>query len=284
MSKILINCKKCNIEFLKCKSQIKRTKNHFCSNKCSLNFNSKISTPHLKNVRITTYNLNPNKCVHCGINLEYSKKNNKFCTKRCAAIENQKNGGHSKWTDDGKKRLSMWAKKHAFIPNPKNRIKKICDTCKKEFEVVPSQKSKNCCSRKCKYEHIKVNGLLKGKRGGYREKGGRGKQGWYKGYYCNSSWELAWVIFNLEHNIKFKRNTEGFPYKFNNNNYNFYPDFILESTNEYFEIKGYLDNKNKAKINSFPFNLNVIDKYKIKMYIDYVTSKYGKDFINLYEK
>ena len=51
------------------------------------------------------------------------------------------------------------------IPNPKNRIKKICDTCKKEFEVVPSQKSKNCCSRKCKYEHIKVNGCLKGKRG-----------------------------------------------------------------------------------------------------------------------
>jgi endogenous inhibitor of DNA gyrase (YacG/DUF329 family) len=280
MSKILVNCKKCNIEFLKYKSEIKRTNNHFCSNKCSVEFNGKTISPQLKLYRVEKYNLNPNKCGYCNTNLEYSRRNNKFCSTKCAAIENQKFGGHKKWDIEGKKRLSELAKKQIRV---KTRKSILCPHCNNNF--LKTEKSKQIyCSQNCRNEYVKVNGLLKGKRGGYREKGGRGKQGWYKGYYCNSSWELAWVIFNLEHNIKFKRNTAGFPYVYNNKSYNFYPDFILESTNEYFEIKGYLDNKNKAKINSFPFKLNVIDKHKIKMYIDYVTSKYGKDFINLYEK
>lgn len=52
------------------------------------------------------------------------------------------------------------------------------------------------------------------KSGGYRKNGGKGIRGWYKGYWCDSSWELAYVIYNLEHNIHFIRNTKGFNYKF----------------------------------------------------------------------
>ena len=52
------------------------------------------------------------------------------------------------------------------------------------------------------------------KSGGYRRNGGKGIRGWYKGYWCDSSWELAYVIYNLEHNIHFIRNTKGFNYKF----------------------------------------------------------------------
>ena len=51
-------------------------------------------------------------------------------------------------------------------------------------------------------ETMKKNPLCGGKRHG----SGRGKKGWYKGYWCDSSWELALVIYNLEHNIKFERN------------------------------------------------------------------------------
>ena len=50
----------------------------------------------------------------------------------------------------------------------------------------------------------------------------------YKGYWCDSSWELAYVIYNLEHNIKFERNKQGFEYEFENKKYKYYPDFILE--------------------------------------------------------
>jgi len=120
-----------------------------------------------------------------------------------------------------------------------------------------------------------------GKGGGYKPGSGRGKQGWYKGYWCDSSWELAYVIYNLEHNIKFKRNNEGFEYEFENKKFKYYPDFILED-GTYVEIKGYLDKKNMAKINSFQNKLIIIDKNSIKEYLNYVIEKYGKNFIELY--
>ena len=34
--------------------------------------------------------------------------------------------------------------------------------------------------------------------GGLRHGSGRGKKGWYKGYWCDSTWELAWVIYQLD--------------------------------------------------------------------------------------
>lgn len=281
MSEIIVNCKICNIEFLKQKKEIEKTKNNFCSVKCCLIHNNKIYRAKAFD-RIERYNKNPKKCACCNIDLKYSKRNNKFCSTKCSATENQKITGHRKYTEEEKKKLSDWAKKHAF-KRPRNRVKKECKNCKKIFEVVQSVKNQRCCSKVCSNEYIKVNNLFKGKTGGYREKGGRGKQGWYKGYYCNSSWELAWVIYNLDHNIKFKRNIEGFPYNFNGRTYKFFPDFIIDSTKEYVEIKGYLDAKNKAKILSFPHVLNLIDKNSIKTYINYAIEKYGENFINLYE-
>lgn len=118
---------------------------------------------------------------------------------------------------------------------------------------------------------------------GYKPGSGRGKKGWYKGYWCDSSWELAYVIYNLEHNIKFIRNKEGFEYEFENKKYKYYPDFILED-GTYVEIKGFLDKKNKTKIESFNKKIIIIDKTKINQYLNYVIKKYGKEYINLYEE
>lgn len=128
-------------------------------------------------------------------------------------------------------------------------------------------------------ETMKKNPLAGGKRQG----SGRGKKGWYKGYFCDSSWELAYVIFNLEHNVKFARNTEGFEYQYNNEIHKYYPDFILED-GTYVEVKGYYTKQTEEKIKSFKSKLEIIDKYKIKFYLDYVIEKYGNDFTKLYEK
>ena len=87
----------------------------------------------------------------------------------------------------------------------------------------------------------------------------------------------TYVIYNLEHNIYFIRNKEGFEYEFENKKYRYYPDFILED-GTYVEIKGYLDKKNEIKIKSFDKKLIIIDKKGIKQYIDYVVEKYGKDY------
>ena len=118
--------------------------------------------------------------------------------------------------------------------------------------------------------------------GGYRKGSGRGKQGWYKNYWCDSSWELAYVIYNLEHNIKIERNKERFEYIFNDRLYKYMPDFIVNGN--FIEVKGYITEQVKAKINQFPKKLIVIDKKDIIPYLEYVISKYGKDFVNLYNK
>jgi hypothetical protein len=46
------------------------------------------------------------------------------------------------------------------------------------------------------------------KLGGYVKGSGRGKKGWYKGFFCDSSYELAYLIYCLDHQINIKRNTE----------------------------------------------------------------------------
>lgn len=116
--------------------------------------------------------------------------------------------------------------------------------------------------------------------GGYRKGSGRGKSGWYKNYYCDSSWELAFVIYNLENNIKFERNTKKFSYIFNRKKHDYMPDFIIN--NEYIEIKGYITEQWKAKKEQFPHKLKTLYQKDIQKYLDYVINKYGKDFIKLY--
>jgi hypothetical protein len=118
--------------------------------------------------------------------------------------------------------------------------------------------------------------------GGIREGSGRGKSGWYKGYYCSSSWELAWVIYSLEHNVTFSRNLEGFEYTFDNKTHKFFPDFKLED-NSYVEVKGYETEQWKAKLSQFPHKIKVLSKEEMNPIIQYVIEKHGTEYIKLYE-
>jgi len=109
------------------------------------------------------------------------------------------------------------------------------------------------------------------------------KSGMYKGYWCDSSWELAYVIYNLENDIQFKRNTKKFPYYYKNKIKNFIPDFILND-GSYVEIKGYVGPEAKAKIKHFKNKIKLLDNDNIQKYINYCIDIYGKNFIKLYEK
>ncbi len=121
------------------------------------------------------------------------------------------------------------------------------------------------------------------KLGGYIKGSGRGKKGWYKGIWCDSSYELAWVIYNLEHGIKFKRNCEKFEYSFENKILKWIPDFILDD-NSYVEIKGFLTEKTEAKFRCFKKPLKVLLGKNLKEIFEFVINKFGKDFIKLYKK
>ena len=120
------------------------------------------------------------------------------------------------------------------------------------------------------------------KNGGYRKGSGRGKSGWYKGYWCDSTWELAWVIYNIDHKINFERNTEGFEYTYLDKIFKYYPDFTQGDI--YYEIKGFMDKKNKAKLDQFPYDLVIISSEEIDFFIKYVKEKYKTNNLSeLYE-
>lgn len=161
-----------------------------------------------------------------------------------------------KWMDDYSNKLSISAKK-SYLRGNRNQIKNEDDRRKK------------------------ISDKMKEVGGGYRKGSGRGKKGWYKGYWCDSSWELAYVIYNIDHEIRFERNNEYFYYILDSKERKYFPDFKIDD--KYIEIKGYFTEQTKLKIEQFEKNLILIDKDKIKPFIKYAVDNYGKNFINLYE-
>lgn len=231
------------------------------------------------------YYNNPKICLYCNKIIKWNKKVNKkkFCDRCCSAKYN--NSIRDPYIN---KKVSETLKekyKAGLLKMPVTKYHKVqctikyCKICNKEIRVRPCElKYKTYCSQEChrKDPHPKCGP------GGYRKNSGRGKCGWYKGYWCQSSYELAFVLYNIDHDIKFDRNKEGFEYIFQDIKHKFYPDFIING--EYYELKGFMTPQQQAKIDQFPYKIYLIDKILIKPYIDYVVNKYGINFIGLYEE
>lgn len=116
--------------------------------------------------------------------------------------------------------------------------------------------------------------------GGYVPGSGRGKQGRFKGIWCDSSWELAYVIYSLDHLIPIQRATMYRYYEWQGKIKKYYPDF--EVNGKIVEIKGYDSPQWQAKISANP-DIVVLYYSDLKPILDYVINTYGKDYIRLYE-
>ena len=264
------NCLNCEIP----------VKNKYCSNKCQGEHYKKLN-PIVEHIVICD-NCNKEYIVY-ETNKQFEKIKKRFCSRSCA--------NSRKWSEDYKKKLSEICKnsekikdanKLNFFRIEKEKIKKNCPVCKNDFLVLPCKINKIYCSKECylKDEH---NEFRRGSKGGYRfGSSGRTHSGSYQGYWCDSSWELAFVIYNLDHKIKFERNLQYFKYIHNGKERKYYPDFILENE-QYLEIKGYFRDTDILKIEQFPYKLEVMDKIKMKPILKYIKNKYGKNFIELYE-
>ena len=120
--------------------------------------------------------------------------------------------------------------------------------------------------------------------GGYREGSGRSKSGYYKGVYCGSTYELCWVIYQLDHNIKFSR----FPGKLELNGVKYYPDFLLNDGKTIVETKGYeaqesVDKKTRVA-ESFGYKVNVLRKNDLQKEFNWVKQNYQyKEVFELYD-
>ena len=115
--------------------------------------------------------------------------------------------------------------------------------------------------------------------------GFRYKYGSYKGFYCDSSWELAFVMYCVDHRLDISRNYEYFIYidDIGKERY-FYPDFKINNT--FYEIKGGYDRYAQLKFDQFPkkYELVWLDVKGIQKYIKYAKEVYGNDYIKLYDR
>lgn len=291
MKTITIRCSLCKTSFEKSTSEYtaclrRGYTNFYCSKQCSYKSEKcKKQTSGIKLIEFHSeeYFKCPKMCLNCKELLPYEKRHNKFCSIKCSSLFSHNQNGNRKWDDARREKVSNWMKIHGYR-HPSLKITKQCPYCECSFQVHLSKKEvRKCCSKTCSLKWMKDTGYLKGKCGGYRQKGGRGKQGWYKGYYCNSSWELAWIIYNLDHSIPFIRNTKPFDYTFNGKSFKYYPDFFIPQENKYVEIKGYKSPQSDQKLSQFPHLITVLYRNDMAPYISYVQSKYGKDFIKLYD-
>ncbi len=201
----------------------------------------------------------------------------RFCCRSCANSHNQTTEQNQKRRVkvkiNSEKRSEL--NKERYLENPKH-----CPVCGK---VLPYEKRfrKVCCNN-CHNELLREQKLALCATQG-TNLCGKGLRGYYKGYYCQSSWELAYVIYNLDHNVVFERNKKGFKYVLDGVERSYFPDFYLPDSDTYVEIKGYYDRKTKEKEKQFIGNLIVYKLDMMKPILDYVIETYGKDFVKLYD-
>lgn len=106
---------------------------------------------------------------------------------------------------------------------------------------------------------------------------GASKRGSYQGFVCDSRWELAFVIYCLDHDIPIERYSgPGYLYSYEDELHTYYPDFIINNT--LIEIKGYCPDSvfNKiSSVNDMP--LVLLQKDTLKPVFDYIRTTYQKD-------
>lgn len=288
----MFKCKFCNREFEKLTalaghiSHCKENPNKKRTEEVWQNAGKKAS--HTLNERHKHYKqLHPEKyiiqeykcnCEKCGkeyiVNItqeQYEKgKYKKNCSRSCA-------NGHI-ISEETKKKISDGVKNSEIFKNSISKQYKIykCKYCGKEFKMTDFRNTtgKQYCSSECRHKYLSEH------TGGYRKGSGHGKSGWYKGIHCDSTWELAFLIYHFDNNLKIERCKEQRKYIYNGKEHTYFPDFVTDKG--IIEIKGYSTPQWEAKQEQ---NKDIITLYKkdIQSYINYVKEKYGNDLETLYD-
>ena len=111
-------------------------------------------------------------------------------------------------------------------------------------------------------------------------------RGTYKGIPFQYSFELAWIVWNIEHEVIFYRCDESFRYfdSIQNKMRIYYPDFKLED-GTIVEIKGRVTqntlDKKQAIVDIYHRPYLLLTQDKIQHCLDYCTNKYGDNFLQI---
>ena len=215
---------------------------------------------------------NPNRTGKCNFNMKQDSGYRnieiirddlfcQYCGKQCKNLNSLKQHEKRCKNNPNRIKLSPICKKGNIAWN--KGLNKYIDERIKKYGNTNSERIKN--------GEIKNPGGLKDNSVKYCY-----KYGTYHGIRCDSSWELAYLVYCIEHNIEIERNTNGYEYFINNKKHLFYPDFFFNKK-ELVEIKGLQDATWEAKHEAYPDIIFLFKKDMIK-YIEYVKKKYGNNF------
>jgi len=203
--------------------------------------------------------------------IEYVRKHeHKFCSQKCSNVR--------KFTDEQNKSKGRSGELNSGWKNGKTLEKHFCKKC--GVNISFQSKLGYCikCFKKTPEYREKLSISMKGN-GGYRPGSGRAKTGYYKGIYCGSSWELAWVIYQIDHSIEFKRFDGILEY----DGVKYIPDFLQNG--DIVEIKGYEREEKvaiKTKVAEY-HGYKVILKKKKDLQKEFDWCKENYTFKNLWE-
>ena len=172
-------------------------------------------------------------CPKCGT---HHQKPGLYCSRHCANGREQ--------TPEIRKRKSQSIKRYLISIGKEKKEQFVSYTCFNCNCNFTSKTPKKYCSDKCRIEatrHLQIAALEKGRQtmkmrgnlGGYREGSGKAKTGYYKGIYCGSTYELVWVIYQLDNKREFSR----FKGILEWDGVKYIPDFLQDG--KIIEIKGY---------------------------------------------
>lgn len=231
------------------------------------------------------------RCERCGKVMTVKYGSGRFCCKSCA--------NSKKHTEETKKKIS-----NALTGRTYERTPSLRNTPQELYEVNPKKctecgvslpyehrRAKFCTECRKAYMRITLSNiskravLLSGGNLNVDGTRGRAKYGTYNGIPCDSSWELAFVVYCMDNNIPISRNHKGFEYYYNGSKHYYYPDFVVKD--ELVEIKNYETDLVKVKVDSIPSDIKFKILYKKEMlpYLEYAKNKYGKNYCEvLYDR
>lgn len=232
-------------------------------------------------------------CKHCGESIPPHKDpRNVFCSHSCRAKYcNPSRKGSTYKGYESKQKI----REETYNQNPL-----LCKVCSKPIpykQLVNG--TKKSCSRECYLKDVSArttafnsSGLRDYSNcGGLREGAGRGKTGWYKDIFCSSTYELAYLIYCIDHNIPIVRNTRSWEYlnPVTNKVSRYYPDFVINEK-DIVEIKGIQSESVEIKLAAVRASgerISILYKEDLQEIFDYVVEKTGvviDKLHSLYEK
>lgn len=229
--------------------------------------------------------IEPKICPRCDEEFMPPRENPKktYCSYICAnsrgpmSIESKEE--RSQWAKENPRGVGLDPAKYGRASTGRRNaiyLTSICRYCKKDFDHRKSE-PRTFCSKECS---IKACG---GSGGGGR----RSHRGWYKDFWCDSSYELAYIIWCLEVGHIIKRNTDYWEYqdpKRDNETHRYYPDFRVNG--KLVEIKGWHTELVDLKIECVDEPIECLylkDLTEIFSYVEKKTNLKIKDLHLLYE-